>query len=145
MAGKLATYFYRERWKGVKLELELIILKIAGILSAIGVIWKFGLPIFQRIKKRFNSQARLEKMIENGFNETNRRIQNVEDTVSTNRRNIIKMELLSLIRNEPQRAESIENLFTDYRNLGGNSYVCEIVEVWREIHERNVIKERIKK
>ncbi len=127
------------------MELELIILKIAGILSAIGAIWKFGLPIFQRIKKRLGSQARLEKMIENGFNETNRRIQNVEDTVSTNRRNIIKMELLSLIRNEPQRAESIENLFTDYRNLGGNSYVCEIVEVWREIHEKNVIKERIKK
>lgn len=127
------------------MNIEEIILKTAGLVGAVAVIWKFVVPIYQRVRKKILAEEELGQRIEIALKQINCKIDDVNDRVKLNQRSITKLELLSLIRNEPERAETIENLFIQYRELGGNSYVCEVMEAWREIYEEPVIKKRIKK
>ncbi len=58
----------------------------------------------------------------------------------------LRVELLQLIQNTPKKAEIIEQVADEYFRAGGNSYMRQVVEEWREIYGKRAIhKELIKR
>ena len=45
---------------------------------------------------------------------------------------VIRLELLNLIQHYPGRAELILKKYDEYKQRGGNSYIDDVVESWRE-------------
>lgn len=121
-----------------------MILWVAGIVSAIGAIWKFVLPIFKTGRKHATIESRLGDKIDGGFERVSKEIAELDSKISLNRRDIVKLELLSTIRNTPELVEVIERLYNDYAELGGNSYICDIYSAWREEYAMKVLKARIR-
>jgi hypothetical protein len=58
---------------------------------------------------------------------------------------IVKTHLLQLIHNTPEKVEIIEDIYSKYRELGGNSYICQVVEEWRDQYAKPIIHERVEK
>lgn len=56
---------------------------------------------------------------------------------------VLRVEILTNIYNTPERAAVIEELFEEYKKLGGNYYINSIVQAWRDEYEKPVIKKRI--
>lgn len=125
------------------MEFEKILFWLAGIVGAIGAIWKFIIPIYHWLKSRATAENRLSQQIEQGFEKVSGEIANLSSKISLNRRDILKSEILWLIKHEPTRVETIENKFKEYRDHGGNSYICEMIEIWREEFVPKAIKERV--
>ena len=50
-------------------------------------------------------------------------------------RSVTRMELLNLIQHSPEKREIILGKYDDYKELGGNSYMDDVVEKWKA--ERN--------
>lgn len=121
-----------------------MIIWAAGLASAIGAIWKFVLPIFKTGKKHATVESRLGDKIDGGFERVSKEIAELDGKISLNRRDIVKLELLSTIRNTPELVEVIEKLYSDYTSLGGNSYVCDLYNAWREEYAMKVLKQRLR-
>ena len=70
-------------------------------------------------------------------------IDKIDDRVKGNSVAIKRQELLFLIQTEPRRVETIEKIYSEYSEMGGNNYVSELVEIWREMHAKPEIEDRL--
>lgn len=125
------------------MDWEKSIFWLAGIVGALGAIWKFIIPIYCWLKSRATATTQLSQQIKQGFTKMSGEIANLDAKITLNRRDILKSEILWLLKHEPTRVETIENKFKEYRDHGGNSYICEMIEVWREEFAPKAIKERV--
>lgn len=132
------------------MEWEKLILWAGGLAGAIGAIWKIVLPLYHWFKTRAAATAKLSEQIGQGFSKMSGeiadldiKIADLDAKITLNRRDILKSEILWLLKHEPTRIETIENKFKEYRDHGGNSYICEMIEVWREEFAPRAIKERV--
>ena len=82
----------------------------------------------------------------------NSKLDEIIELVSSNQKGIAetkvlqkRQEILQLIQSQPHRVESIERTYDDYKALGGNSYIDDVVQVWRETTAISEIKNRITK
>ena len=48
-----------------------------------------------------------------------------------------------MINNQPEKVDAIENTYDEYAKAGGNSYVSDVINVWREEYAKKAIKKRI--
>lgn len=46
---------------------------------------------------------------------------------------------------KPEKVDAIENTYDEYAKAGGNSYVSDVINVWREEYAKKAIKKRIVK
>lgn len=79
--------------------------------------------------------AKLDSIV-NGINK-------IDDRTKGNSVEIKRQELLFLIQTEPRRVETIEKIYSEYSEMGGNNYVSELVEIWRETHAKPELKDRL--
>jgi len=54
-----------------------------------------------------------------------------------------RLELLLLLNNQPAKADVIEQCYDEYKAAGGNSYMDSAIKEWRELYERDIIRERL--
>lgn len=70
-------------------------------------------------------------------------VQTIDHLTKKNTISIKRQELLFIIQTEPHRVETIERIYSEYLEMGGNSYISDLITVWRENHARPEIKDRI--
>lgn len=70
-------------------------------------------------------------------------VQTIDHLTKKNTVSIKRQELLFIIQTEPHRVETIERIYSEYIEMGGNSYISDLITVWRENHARPEIKDRI--
>lgn len=70
-------------------------------------------------------------------------VQTIDHLTKKNTVSIKRQELLFIIQTEPHRVETIERIYSEYLEMGGNSYISDLITVWRENHARPEIKDRI--
>jgi len=57
---------------------------------------------------------------------------------------ILKMNIQLLIYNQPNKVQVILELYKQYKDLGGNSYIDLLIKEWQEEFAIHTIDERIK-
>lgn len=76
-----------------------------------------------------------------GINAT---ISEMQRSLDKNRVGNLRIELLQLIHNTPDKGEVIEQVYENYVSLGGNSYVHQVMTEWRKIYGKKTIRRHIK-
>lgn len=69
----------------------------------------------------------------------------MQKEITKNRVDNLRIELLQLIHNTPQKVEVIERVYQSYIESGGNSYVSQVMEEWRLIYAKKAIRDTIGK
>ncbi|MDL2235462.1 hypothetical protein LJC07_04810 [Christensenellaceae bacterium OttesenSCG-928-L17] len=77
--------------------------------------------------------------------ESNAIMEYMRNDINRNHTDSLRVELLQLIHNTPEKAEIIEQVFDNYVKNGGNSYMLQVVEEWRKVYGGEVIRRRITK
>ena len=72
-------------------------------------------------------------------------LKSIHASILNSRKSTLRIELLQLIHNTPEKTEIIEQLFDEYRSIGGNSYMIQVIKEYRTQYGREVIKKRIEK
>lgn len=113
---------------------------LSALATSIGLIYKLRKPL----ARWFGLNDLQLQLAEN-----NRRISELV-TESRNEHREMRIEslrthILLLISDYPDNVEAIESAFTEYKELGGNSYVAHMVADWRKLHYREKINQRRKK
>lgn len=72
-------------------------------------------------------------------------ITDIKSLIEQARLRSIRCELLLMINNQPEKVDAIENTYDEYAKAGGNSYVSDVINVWREEYAKKAIKKRIVK
>lgn len=67
----------------------------------------------------------------------------MQRSIDKNRVGNLRIELLHLIHNTPDKADIIEQVYENYASLGGNSYVRQVMEEWRKIYGKKTIRRHI--
>jgi len=75
-----------------------------------------------------------------GINTT---ISEMQRSLDKNRVGNLRIELLQLIHNTPDKGEVIEQVYENYVSLGGNSYVHQVMQEWRKIYGKKTIRRHI--
>ena len=70
-------------------------------------------------------------------------ISEMQRSLDKNRVGNLRIELLQLIHNTPDKADIIEQVYENYISLGGNSYVKQVMKEWREIYGKKTIRRHI--
>lgn len=113
---------------------------LSALATSIGLIYKLRKPL----ARWFGLDDLRTQLAEN-----NERISKLS-VESRNEHRQMQMEslrthILLLISNYPDNVEAIESAFTEYKELGGNSYVAHMVADWRKLHYREKSNQRRKK
>lgn len=94
----------------------------------------------------------LKGMLKEEFQGVNTQIAEIKEDVKevreigiSNTRNGIRNEILIMINTQPEKVDEIERAFERYKEVGGNGYIDNLVQAWREEYEEKIIKERIKR
>lgn len=125
------------------MEIYQILITAGGGVGAAVTIWKVIIPVYHWLKSRATATTQLSQQIEQGFTKMSGEIADLDTKISLNRRDILKSEILWLLKHEPTRVETIENKFKEYRDHGGNSYICEMMEIWRAEFAPVALKEKM--
>lgn len=139
-----------------------VVLTIAGVLAAATTIVVTALKVGKLIAiliGRFSiNHIRRADIQDDSFvgqefkfnDEIAKSLSGIEATMSEMRRSIdknrvgnLRIELLHLIHNTPDKADIIEQVYESYVGLGGNSYVRQVMEEWRKIYGKKTIRRRI--
>lgn len=67
----------------------------------------------------------------------------MQRSIDKNRVGNLRIELLHLIHNTPDKADIIEQVYENYVSLGGNSYVRQVMVEWRKIYGKKTIRRHI--
>ena len=70
-------------------------------------------------------------------------ISEMQRSLNKNRVGNLRIELLQLIHNTPDKGEVIEQVYENYVRLGGNSYVHQVMQEWRKIYGKKTIRRHI--
>lgn len=108
------------------LQLNTILSTVVGIFTSLGLL------------------ATQAKKIRNYlFGDLIKRLDNLEGDIKQTRLSTLRTELQTAIYNTPERVKVIEELYGQYKLLGGNFYIDEIMAVWREEYEHDILVKRI--
>ena len=77
------------------------------------------------------------------FRDLIHRFTETEQQIKEMRLSVLRVELQTAIYNTPERVKVIEELYEQYKALGGNFYIKEIMDVWREKYEKDILSKRI--
>ena len=72
-------------------------------------------------------------------------VEDIKSLIEQARLRSIRCELLLMVNNQPEKVDAIENTYDEYTKAGGNSYVSDVINVWREEYAKKAIKKRIVK
>lgn len=70
-------------------------------------------------------------------------ITEMQRSLDKNRVGNLRIELLQLIHNTPDKADIIEQVYENYVSLGGNSYVHQVMVEWRKMYGKKTIRRHI--
>lgn len=73
------------------------------------------------------------------------RLLNVSNELDANTRLTLKLELKSLFRNHPEEILVIEKTWQKYHDLGGDSYIDDMYEVWKKKYVDPKLEAKFKK
>lgn len=73
------------------------------------------------------------------------RLCNITEELDANTRLTLKLELKSLFRNHPTEILVIKNTWKKYHDLGGDSYIDDMYEEWKEQYEKPYLAKTLKK
>lgn len=139
-----------------------LVLTIAGVLAAATTIVVTALKVGKLIailigRFSINHIRRLDikddSFIGSEFkfnDEITKSLADIDSTMSEMQRSIdknrvgnLRIELLHLIHNTPDKADIIEQVYENYVSLGGNSYVRQVMVEWRKIYGKKTIRRHI--
>lgn len=140
-----------------------IIVTIASVLTALGTIIAISSKLSQYLAIRIGRFAvnyirpedlspdsmigesiKFKEEIAQSLESISVSMSEMQKDISKNRVDNLRIELLQLIHNTPHKAEVIEKVYSQYVAMGGNSYVKQVMNEWRAVHEKEVIRETIK-
>lgn len=138
------------------------ITNVASIITAVGIIGGAYAVFWKHLAKKVVhdgiKKIRREDLTENEFfqqleakdreiidklDSIAEGVQTIDHLTKKNTISIKRQELLFIIQTEPHRVETIERIYSEYIEMGGNSYISDLITVWRENHARPEIKDRI--
>jgi hypothetical protein len=147
----------------IYLDTQTAIVATASTLTAVGVIWgivkfwsrkmakKVGIVAANAIQEKdIHPESYLGKAL--AWNEkTDDRLLAIEKQLRANeiqmKSNDLstkRLELLTMIHITPEAVRLIENVYQEYKKIGGNSYICnDIVPAWRKKYAENIVKNEI--
>ena len=102
--------------------------------------------MWQNAKKilSISLQEQFDK-VNNRFDVIEKKVEKVEEIGLTNTRNGIRNEILLMVNSQPEKVDEIERAFERYKEVGGNGYIDNLIQAWREEYEDKIIKDRLKK
>jgi BioD-like phosphotransacetylase family protein len=90
-----------------------------------------------RLKEFVTTEVtRLESSIQESLTDT-------LEIVHTNRKSLLRIEILENIHNTPEKIEVIERLYTEYKDNSGNGYLDAVYVAWKNKYETQVVIDRI--
>lgn len=138
------------------------IMNVASIITAVGIIGGayavFWGTLARKVVRDGIKKIKREDLTENEFfqrleakdteiidklDSIAEGVQTIDHLTKKNTVSIKRQELLFIIQTEPHRVETIERIYSEYLEMGGNSYISDLITVWRENHARPEIKDRI--
>lgn len=139
-----------------------VVLTIAGVLAAattivmtslkVGkliaiLIGRFSINHIRRLDIRDDSfvgqEFKFNDEIAKSLSDIDITISEMQRSLDKNRVGNLRIELLQLIHNTPDKADIIEQVYDNYVSLGGNSYVHQVMMEWRKIYGKKTIRRHI--
>lgn len=120
--------------------------EISGIVALLGGLIGGVISLVKYAKNGLKSMLKDEfQVVNDQIEEVKEDIKEVREIGHNNSKNGKRNEILLMINTQPEKVDEIERAFEDYKALGGNGYIDNLVQAWREEYEKDLIKERIKK
>jgi hypothetical protein len=123
--------------------LTAVITKVDPALFQVLVVVIVATVIYYVPKIRRDKNGKLY-IFQRGYEKAKTREKATQTLLDEIRRWVKRLELLEAIHHTPEAVQVIHQIYKEYKDVGGNSYVDEIYETWDEKHGRKVIEERIK-
>lgn len=139
-----------------------VVLTIAGVLAAATTIVVTALKVGKLIAiligrfsinhiRRFDikddsfigSEFKFNDEIAKSLSGIDATMSEMQRSIDKNRVGNLRIELLHLIHNTPDKADIIEQVYENYVSLGGNSYVRQVMVEWRKIYGKKTIRRHI--
>lgn len=139
------------------------ILLIGSVLTAIGVIYgfvtKWGGALselmvkigWKRMKEKdveentaWKQQIEATNKMSEAVAALSQKLDVIHNDLCENTKLTLKQELKDLFRNHPERIDSIEDSFNQYRSLHGNSYIEELYNEWKENYLNKIAEDEVK-
>lgn len=139
-----------------------VVLTIAGVLAAattivvtalkVGklvaiLIGRFSINHIRRLDIKddsfIGSEFKFNDEIAKSLSGIDATMSEMQRSIDKNRVGNLRIELLHLIHNTPDKADIIEQVYENYASLGGNSYVRQVMEEWRKIYGKKTIRRHI--
>lgn len=139
-----------------------VVLTIAGVLAAattivvtalkVGklvaiLIGRFSINHIRRVDIKddsfIGSEFKFNDEIAKSLSGIDATMTEMQRSIDKNRVGNLRIELLHLIHNTPDKADIIEQVYENYASLGGNSYVRQVMEEWRKIYGKKTIRRHI--
>lgn len=102
------------------------VVQIASIITALGIILQFT-----KAGKKYI------------FSDIYKALEKNRNMILENRVANLRIEILTMIHHCPERVSTIEQLFKEYKDLGGNHYIEAVMNAWRKEYAEDVVKNRI--
>lgn len=112
---------------------------LSGLIVGLKILWQNARKVLSA-----SLQEQFEK-IDGRLDCLEHKIEKVEEIGITNTRNGVRNEILIMINTQPEKVDEIERSFERYKELGGNGYIDNLIQAWREEYEDKIIKDRLKK
>ena len=120
--------------------------EISGIVALLGGLIGGVISLVKYAKNGLKSMLKDEfQVVNDQIEEVKEDIKEVREIGHSNSKNGKRNEILLMINTQPEKVDEIERAFEEYKALGGNGYIDNLVQAWREEYEKDLIKERIKK
>lgn len=112
---------------------------ISGLIVGLKLLWQNAKKVLS-----ISLQEQFEK-VDKRLDCLEQKIEKVEEIGTTNTRNGIRNEILLMVNSQPEKIDEIERAFERYKEVGGNGYIDNLIQAWREEYEDKIIKDRLKK
>ncbi len=112
---------------------------LTGLIVGLKLLWQNAKKILS-----ISLQEQFDK-VNNRFDVIEKKVEKVEEIGLTNTRNGIRNEILLMVNSQPEKVDEIERAFERYKEVGGNGYIDNLIQAWREEYEDKIIKDRLKK
>ena len=112
---------------------------LTGLIVGLKLLWQNAKKILS-----ISLQEQFDK-VNNRFDVIEKKVEKVEEIGLINTRNGIRNEILLMVNSQPEKVDEIERAFERYKEVGGNGYIDNLIQTWREEYEDKIIKDRLKK
>lgn len=112
---------------------------VSGLIVGLKLLWQNAKKVLS-----ISLQEQFDK-VNNRFDVIEKKVEKVEEIGLTNTRNGIRNEILLMVNSQPEKIDEIERAFEKYKEVGGNGYIDNLIQAWREEYEDKIIKDRLKK